>query len=169
MVPGESLYKKSTQRDFALQWKLWPANFGEHFLIFAGNSRSTGISQLRSGKTRSKRPLSHCLSTVHLLPYMWASFYPLDPSRYLSSFLSWRSKTMKFPFFHEFPWPLAKNSSACCGLTFDATDLIHSSFEPLYPKVFRGTPWVDLVSIVWPPDLSKVRLCPYSAAEKCCF
>ena len=63
------------------------------------NSRSTGISQLRAGKTRSKRPRSHWLSTVHLLPYMWASFYPLDPSRYLSSFSSWRPKRKKFPFF----------------------------------------------------------------------
>ena len=27
----------------------------------------------------------------------------------------------------------------------------------------------DLVSTVWPPDLPKVRLCPYFAAEKCCF
>ena len=29
---------------------------------------------------------------------MWASFYPLDPSRYLSSFSSWKPKTKKFPF-----------------------------------------------------------------------
>ena len=50
--------------------KLWPANFLEHLPIFAGNSRFTGISQLRAGKTRSKQPRSHCLSTVHLLPYM---------------------------------------------------------------------------------------------------
>jgi len=46
---------------------------------------------------------------------------------------------------------------ACCGLNFDATDLPNSSFEPLYPKLFRGTPEVDLVSTVWPPDLPKVR------------
>ena len=47
--------------------------------------------------------------------------------------------------------------SACCGLNFDATDLPNSQFEPLYPKLFRGTPEVDLVSTVWPPDLPKVR------------
>ena len=46
---------------------------------------------------------------------------------------------------------------ACCGLNFDATDLPNSSFEPLYPKLFRGNPEVDLVSTVWPPDLPKVR------------
>ena len=46
---------------------------------------------------------------------------------------------------------------ACCGLNFDATDLPNSSFEPLYPKLFRGTPEVDLVSTIWPTDLPKVR------------
>ena len=89
-------------KDKAEFCKLWPKGFGEHRPIFAGNSRSTGISQLRAGKTRSKRPRSHCLSTGHLLPYMWASFHPLDPSRYLSSFSSWRPKTKKFPFFTKF-------------------------------------------------------------------
>ena len=43
------------------------------------------------------------------------------------------------------------------ALNFDDTDLPHSSFEPLYPKLFRGTLEVDLVSTVWPPDLPKVR------------
>ena len=89
-------------------WKLWPKGFGWHRPIFAGNSRSTGISQLRAGKTRSKRPRSHWLSTVHLLPYMWASFYPLDPSRYLSSISSWRPKTKKIPFFTNLRVPLVK-------------------------------------------------------------
>ena len=55
-----------SQEDFALRSKLWPNNFSEHRPIFAGNSRSTGISQLRAGKTRSKRPRSHCLSTLHI-------------------------------------------------------------------------------------------------------
>ena len=70
-----------SQEDFALNSKLWPPSFFQHLPIFAGNSRSTDISQLRAGKTRSKRPRSHCLSTMHLLPYMWAPCYPLDPSR----------------------------------------------------------------------------------------
>ena len=58
---------------------------------------------------------------------------------------------------------------ACCGLNFDATDLPHSSFEPLYPKLFRGTPEVDLVSTVWPPDLPKVRLCRKNRRKKTLF
>ena len=83
------MLKIFSQEDFALKSKLRPAKFLEHLPIFAGNSRFTGISQLRAGKTRSKRPRSHCLSTGHLLPYMWASFHPFDPSRYLSSFSIW--------------------------------------------------------------------------------
>ena len=54
-----NVYKKSSQEGFALRWKLWPANSLLHHPIFDGNSRSTGISQLRSGKTRSKNALSH--------------------------------------------------------------------------------------------------------------
>ena len=54
--------------------------------------------------------------------------------------------------------------SAFCGLNFDATDLPNSYFELLYPKLFRGTPEVDLVSTVWPPDLPKLRWCPYLSA-----
>ena len=65
-----------SQEDFALKSKLWPPSFLQHLPIFAGNSHFTGISQLRAGKTRSKRPCSHWLSTRHFLPYMWASFYP---------------------------------------------------------------------------------------------
>ena len=95
-----------SQEDFALWSKLWPNNFSEHRPIFAGNSRLTGISQLGAGKTRSKRPHSHCLSTGHLLANMWASFHPLDPSLYLSSFSSWRPKSKKFPFFTNFHSPL---------------------------------------------------------------
>ena len=73
------------------------------------------------------------------------------------SFLTWRLKTKKFPFFTKFHRRSRFFLPACCGLNFDATDLPHSSFEPLYPKLFRGTPEVDLVSTVWPPDLPKVR------------
>ena len=51
--------------------------------------------------------------------------------------------------------------AACCGLNFDATNLPNSSLEPLYPKLFRGRPEVDLVSTVWPPDLPKVRWCRF--------
>ena len=52
----------------------------------------------------------------------------------------------------------AKKVLGSCMLNCDATDLPHSYFEPLYPKVFRGTPKVDLVSSVWPPAPSKVNI-----------
>ena len=68
-----------------------------------------------------------------------------------------RLKNFRFSRICMSPW--WKSSSACCGLNFDATDLPNSSFEPLYPKLFRGNPEVDLVSTVWPPDLPNVRRC----------
>ena len=78
-----------------------------------------------------------------------------------------RLKNFRFSRICVTPW--WKSSSACCGLNFDATDLPNSSFEPLYPKLFRGTPEVDLVSTVWPPDLPKVRWCPYLSPRNGCF
>ena len=127
------MYKgKFSREDFALKSKWRPAKFSVHHQIFAGNSRSTGISQIRAGKTRSKRPRSHCLSTVHLLPYMWASFYPLDPSRYLSSFLSWRPKGKKFPFFTGRPsllfGPLWPSLAHYCSLISLIPSLIGIGF-----------------------------------------
>ena len=59
--PPERMFEmyiiKSSQEDFALKSKLWPPSFSLHRPIFAGNSRSTRISQLRVGKTRSKLEL----------------------------------------------------------------------------------------------------------------
>ena len=43
--------KKTSQEDFALKLKLRPAKFFVTPPIFAGNSRFTGISQLRAVKT----------------------------------------------------------------------------------------------------------------------
>ena len=78
-----------------------------------------------------------------------------------------RLKNFRFSRICVSPW--WKSSSACCGLNFDATDLPNSSFEPLYPKLFRGNPEVDLVSTVWPPDLPKVRWCRYFSPRNGCF
>ena len=62
------MLKIFSQEDFALKSKLRPGGFFQHLPIFAGNSHFTGISQLRAGKTRSKRPRSHWLSTRHFFP-----------------------------------------------------------------------------------------------------
>ena len=45
-------------------------------------------------------------------------------------------------------------------------DLPHRWFEPLYPKVFGGTPKVELMSTVRPPCPLKVRWCRFLAAQK---
>ena len=50
-----------------------------------------------------------------------------------------------------------KNVAGSCTLNFGATDLPHSYFEALHPKVFRATPEVDLESTVWRPGPSKVK------------
>ena len=42
--------KKSSREDFAPRSKLWAANSSKHLPIFAGHSRSTGISQLPAGR-----------------------------------------------------------------------------------------------------------------------
>ena len=51
-----------------------------------------------------------------------------------------------------------KNLLGLCAVNFDATDLPHSSFEWLCPKDFRGSPDIDLVSIIWRPAPSKVMI-----------
>ena len=48
------------------------------------------------------------------------------PSQYLSSFSSWRPKSKKISFSRISIATCKNNSPACCGLTFDATDLPHS-------------------------------------------
>ena len=44
-------------------------------------------------------------------------------------------------------------------------NLRRSSFEPSYPKLFRGTPKVDLVSTVWRPGPSKNQETQIRATE----
>ena len=71
------------------------------------------------------------------------------------------AKEKKISIFHKFACPSTRKLLlvACCGLNFNSTDLSHSLFEPLYPKVFRGSPEVDLESTVLPPgpNIPKVR------------
>ena len=142
---------------------MWPYLRLQHLPIFAGNSHFTGISQLRAGKTRSKRPRSHCLSTVHLLPYMWASFCSLDPSRYLSSFSSWRPKNKKNPFFTNFHFLLVKNcrpaaDSILMPPTFPIACL--NRYTPNFSGLPQKLTWCQQFGL---PDLSKVRGSPTSS------
>merc|ERR1711963_1145000 len=68
------------------------------------------------------------------------------------------SVSQKAPFFTDFSCRLQKKVSGSCTHNFDARDLPNSSFEPLYPKLFRGTTEVDLVPIVWHTAPPKVRI-----------
>ena len=61
------------------------------------------------------------------------TFY--DPSQYLFSFPSNRPKTKKFTFFTNSLCHPQFFLAACCALFFDATDLPHSPFELLSPKL----------------------------------
>ena len=47
--------------------------------------------------------------------------------------------------------------------------LFHIASLNRRPGVDRGRPEVDLVSTVWPPDLPKVRWCPYLSPKNGCF
>ena len=53
--------------------------------------------------------------------------------------------TKKFTFFAILCTATERKAAGSCTLNFDATNLPHSSFEPLYPEDFRGAPNVDVV------------------------
>ena len=78
------------------------------------------------------------------------------------------AKEKKISIFHKFACPSTRKLLlvACCGLNFNSTDLSHSLFEPLYPKFFRGSPEVNLESIVCPQGPPKVRCCRFLSAQK---
>ena len=97
-----------SQEDFALKSKLRPANFLLHLPIFAGNSHFTGISQLRAGKTRAKRPRSHCLSTMHLLPYIGHHLTHWTHPDISLRFRAGGRRVKNFRFFTNFHFALVK-------------------------------------------------------------
>ena len=150
-------------------WKLWPYLFVLTAHNFANGPHFVALTQLRATKTGSKICCTH-------LSYTFSESWVRNDSvgTCPKKFSHWKfSGTERF----TKNFPFSRNSTAtcvfflpgCCGLNFDATDLPHSSFEPLYPKLFRGTPEVDLVSTVWPPDLPKVRCCRYLSPRNGCF
>ena len=105
----EMYIKKSSQDDFALKSKLWHANSLLHCSSFAGNSRSTGISQLRASKTRSKRTCSHFSLKKRLFPYVHRPFHLLWPiTIYLCVFELEAEENFFIFIFHEVLLPLPK-------------------------------------------------------------
>ena len=146
--------------------KLWEIHFFVTPHNFANGPHFVALTQLRATKTGSKICCTH-LSYTFSESWVRKDSVGTCPGK----FSHWKfSGTERF----TKNFPFSRNSTAtcvfflpgCCGLNFDATDLPHSSFEPLYPKLFRGRPEVDLVSTVWPPDLPKVRWCRKTAAKK---
>ena len=124
---------------------------------FAGNLRSTGISQLRAGKTRSKKSSTPPFHIHNLKPECARIPRVLAPKKIpVENFRVWSDLRKISVFFSRISIATCKkNLSATCKLNFDANDLPHSQFEPLYPKVFRGTPEVDLLSTIWRPGPSR--------------
>ena len=126
---------------------------------FAGNLRSTGISQLRAGKTRSKKSSTPPFHIHNLKPECARIPRVLAPKKIpVENFRVWSDLRKISVFFSRISIATCKkNLSACWGLNIDATNLPNSQFEPIYPEVFRGSLIIDLVSTVWSLGLPKVR------------
>ena len=76
---------------------------------FAGNLRSTGISQLRAGKTRSKKSSTPPFHIHNLKPECARIPRVLAPKKIpVENFRVWSDLRKISVFFHEFPLPLAK-------------------------------------------------------------
>ena len=110
------MLKIFSQEDFALRSKLWPNNFSLHHPIFAGNSRFTGISQLRAGKTQSKQPRSNCMTYIFGKLWHSAINWPIRKSfqcilqsvRFLlanKTLLSGTSENESYPLVKRACWP----------------------------------------------------------------
>ena len=87
---------------------LWPYLRFQHLLNFAGNSFSTSISKLQAGKRRSKKPRSQFFAQKASVPLHNPAFPLFAPSQYLSSFSSYRPKSIKDKFFTSFRVALVK-------------------------------------------------------------
>ena len=125
--------------------------------IFANGPHFVALTQLQATKTGSKNFFRKLIKKILCVRIFWV-YAPKNAQKNPSENFREQSDLRKSSVFHGFPCPYPpKKILGSCNHNFDATDLPHSSFEPLYPKLFRGTPEVDLVSTVWPPDLPKVR------------
>ena len=69
--------------------------------------------------------------------------------------------------FHWFPYPKRKYRARVPTILMPPTFPI-ASLNRYTPK-FSGSLMIDLVLTGWPPDLPKVRWCPYLSTEKRCF
>ena len=108
-----------------------------HCPNFAGSSRSTGISQLRAGKTLSKRARSHFSSTRRLFPYVYRPSHLFRPIT-ISLFV------FKLEF-HEFPFQFGKRfcrpaaASILMPRTLPIASLNH--YTPKFSGVAQKLTW----------------------------
>ena len=96
-------------------------------------------------KHGTKQPRSHLfVNRAIFCPYMWASFHLLDPSRYLSSFSSWRPKNLKNS---SFSWICFAASDFFCRPAADSILM-----PPTFPiaRLNRYTPNFSGIPQTWP-------------------
>ena len=157
-------------KDKAEFWKLWPKGFGRHRPILLATRVLPASPNFGQAKHGQNGPAATDCQQGICCPICEHHFthwtHPDISFRFRAG--GQTPKTKKFPFFTNLRDALVKKFVGLLRTQF-ATDLPHSSFEPLYPKLFGATPEVDLVSTVWPPDLPKVRWCPYLTPRNGCF
>ena len=116
-------------------------------LIFSNGPHLVALTRFQATFRRSKLPCSHFSPKRHI---HHLTFY--GPSQYLSSFPSNRPKSKKFP------CPSAKIKYRARIRSILMPPTLHTASLNCYtPQAFRGTPEVDLVSIVCPPCPPKMR------------
>ena len=139
-------------------WKLWEWDFFVTANNFANGPHFVALTQLRATKTGSKICCTH-LSYTYSESWVRKDSVGTCPEKFSRPKFSGTERfTKKFHFSLISLAASKKKVSGSCTHNFDATDLPNSSFEPLYPKLFRGTPEVDLVPIVWHTAPPKVRI-----------
>ena len=149
-----------TQRWFILEpifWKLRPCFFLTPH-NFANGPHFVALIQLRPTIIGSKICCTH-LSYTFSESWVHKDSVGTCPEKFSHwKFSGTECFTKKFHFSLISLAASKKKVSGSCTHNFDATDLPNSSFEPLYPKLFRGTPEVALVPIVWHTAPPKVRI-----------
>ena len=138
--------------------KLWEWDFFATPNNFANGPHFFALIQLRPTETGSKICCTH-LSYTFSESWVRKDSVGTCPEKFSRPKFSGTERfTKKFHFSLISLAASKKKVSGSCTHNFDATDLPNSSFEPLYPKLFRGTPEVDLVPIVWHTAPPKVRI-----------
>ena len=151
MAPSDLNLEAQIRRFWEIHFFVTPNNFanGPHFFA---------LTQLRATKTWSKICCTH-LSYTYSESWVRKDSVGTCPEKFSRPKFSGTERfTKKFHFSLISLAASKKKVSGSCTHNFDATDLPNSSFEPLYPKLFRGTPEVDLVPIVWHTAPPKVRI-----------